>query len=87
MYIMSEEERRGSQEWWEERWELGLRERLTAKWRGDRWEQRENLRYPLLIASTGLSVSRYFAVHHSVTTVLTHPIVDHAEVLCGLDFL
>ena len=81
------EERRGEErlELWEERLERGgLREGLTAKWRGDRWAQRENSRHPPLIASTGLSPSRYAAVHHSITTVLTHPIVDRPEVLYGL---
>lgn len=62
-----------------------MRGRLTAKWRGDRWKQRENSRHPPLIASTGLSPSRYAAVHHSITTVLTHPIVDRPEVLYGLN--
>ena len=69
----------GELELWEERWERGLRGRLTAKWRGDRWEQNENSRHPPLIASTGLSPSRYAAVRHSITTVLTHLTVDRPE--------
>lgn len=66
--------------------EGGCERGLTAKRRGDRWEQRwGNSRNTPLIASTGLTPTpRCAAVHHSITTVLTHPIVDRPEVLHGV---